>query len=368
MDEQTRFALAVSEAAAHRQAARELIAEAARRMDYASTKAAERGHRFSIARAIQAAASNGVRDGLEREAGEELARQAGTSFDQHRPWIPWSAFGQRTMLVGTATQGGYLVGDPVGPAVQALYPYSTVVRLGAQVIDGLRADISLPRISGNATAYWLGETGTATASAPTLATIACAPKHCGAYTEVSRQLLLQSEAERVVGQHLLGLVGAAVDAAVLAGTSADSSVPLGIRYTTGVTVTTGTSYDNAAAQAQVKVAAAANLVDENIAFLGAPAVRELLAKRASNGTGSPYLWANDTLASKRAAVNGNTPASTLFCGDFSTVYLPTWGEGLQVEVNPYAQFAAAVVGLRVFASVDVAVTQPAGFAVAVGIT
>ncbi len=367
MDPTTKFSLALNEAAQHQRAGQLLAAEAVKEFAAAERKRAS-GGRFSIVRAVAAAADRGVIDGVERETSEELARRAGGHHDPHRPWVPWSAFGQRSMVVGTGSSGGHLVGDPVSPAVAALFPVSTVIRLGAQVLDAQTTNIHLPRISGNAVAAWLAENGTATASEPTLAEIASTPKHVGAYTELSRRLLLQSQAERIVGQHLLGVVGAALDAAVLAGTSTDSTVPLGIRYVSGVTVTTGTSYDNTAAQAQVKAAAAANLVDENISFIGAPAVRELLAKRASNGTGSPYLWAGDMLASKQARVNGNAPASTLLCGDYSTVYIPVWGEGLQIESNPYANFQAGVVGLRVFLSADVAVTQPAGFAVSVGIT
>jgi HK97 family phage major capsid protein len=369
MDAITASTLKLNDAAQHERAARLLALEAGRELAEAERKRAASGGRFSIVRAITAAATGGLTDGYEAEVAQELARRAGSYHDTHRPWIPWSALSSRTLLVGTATLGGNLVaGDQVGPAVAALFPVSTVVRLGAQVLDGQVGDVNYPRFGTNASGYWLTETGTATASAPVMAQIQCSPKTVGAYTEVSRQLLKQSAAERVVGNHLLGVVGAALDAALLAGTSTDSTVPLGIRYTSGVAVGTGTSFSNDTAQLMVKNASAANLVDENIRFLGAPAVRELLAKRASNGTGSPYLWHDDKLASKPAAVNANAPASTLFCGDFSTVLVPTWGEGLRVEVNPYAQFQSGIVALRVFLSADIAVTTPAGFDVRVGIT
>ena len=369
MDHETEFRLTVNDALRQRRAAELLVREAASQFEAAEReRTANRGHRFSIVRAVNAASSpRGLQDGIEREWGEEAARQAGRPFDQHRPWIPWSVMG-RTLNVGTGSLGGHLVDNAVTAAAAALFPVSTVVRLGATVLDGLRGDINIPRVTGNGTGYWLGELGTATASDPTLGQIACSPKHVGAFTQVSRQLLLQSQAEALVGRHLMGLLGAAIDAAVIAGTSTDATVPLGIRYASGITLSTGTSYDNAAAQAQVKAAATANVVDENIKFLGTPAVRELLAKRAANGTGSEYLWSRDRLASKPAFVSGNVPASTILCGDFSHVVIPTWGPGLQVETDPFQVFAAGIVGMRVFASLDVAVTQPAAFAVSVSIT
>jgi HK97 family phage major capsid protein len=361
---------AAAEAEQRARAAKLLALEAGRELAESERLRRSGRHTFSIVRAVNAASLRGV-DGFEREVAEECARRAGTAFDPHRPWVPWEAFrAVRTLQVGTAAQGGYLVGAPTSPAVDALFAYSTVIRLGAQVFDGLSGNVAVPRVTANGTGYWIGETGTATASQPTIGQHLGKPKTVGAYAEVSRQLLTQAPevADRMISNHLLGLAGAAIDAAAIAGTSADSSVPLGIRYTAGVTITTGTSYDNAAAQAQVKAAAAANAVDENIAFVGTPAVRELLAKRARNGTGSEYLWADDKLASKRAAVNSNTPASTLLCGDFSTLFLLFWGPGIQIEVNPFAAFQSLTVGVRVLASVDVAVTQPGVFSASVGIT
>ena len=369
MDETTRLTLALNAAAEAMRTAESSTAEAVARFEHAQRRTAERGHRFSIVRAINAAATDGLRTGFEAEISQELARQAGTAHDINRPWLPWSAFGARTLVVGTASSGGYLVGSEARPAQAALFAASGVIRLGAVIDDGRVGTANYPRISANGTATWLAENGTAAASQPTLGNIACTPKTVGGYTELSRNLLLQGgQAEGIVSRHLLGLAGAALDAAVLAGTSTDSTVPLGIRYTSSITLTTGTSYDAAAAVAQVKAAASANLVDESIKFCGTPAVRELLAKRAANGTGSRYLWDDNMLASKPAFVNGNAPASTLFCGDFSTVVIPTWGNGLQIETNPYANFQAGIISLRVFLSADVAVTVPQGFAVSVSIT
>lgn len=370
MDAQTQFTLSVAEAAEHQRRARELVSEAARRLDFAQRLDAQRGRRFSIVRAVHAMSAEGgagLRSGYEAEVCQEAAQQAGQRHDPNRIVVPWHVMA-RTLTVGTATDGGYLVaGDARGPAADALFPFSTVVRAGAEVLPNLRSDINIPRFGTNVSAGWLVENGTATASTPVLAQIACAPKTCGAYTELSRQLLLQSDVEAVIGRHLLGVVGAALDVAALAGTSADASQPLGIRYAAGVSVGTGTSFANSNTMTMLKTVNDGNARSDRVAFHGAPTTRQTLGNRAENGTGSRFIWAAD-IAGHAAYVTGNAPANTLFCGDYANLWLPMWGVGPTIELNPYANFPAGVVGLRCFASADVAVVNPAAFAVQVGIT
>lgn len=365
---------ALAEAAEHRRKARERLAEATRRMELADALAREsRKHRFSFVRAITAAGTDGLRDGIEAEVSQELACRSGASHDIHRPFLPWSdlAHYSRAMIVGTASSGGYLVSEPASEPVAALFPYSVAVRLGAQVWPGMVGDVNIPRINANGTAYWLTELGTATESAPTLGQINCSPRRPGAYTAVSRNLnkLPPGRAEAMVANHLLDLTGGLIDKAVYNGTSTDGTQPVGIVYTSGATVTLGTGFDAAAAQAMVKAVGNANAADVNIRAVGSPTVRELLAKRAANGTGSPSLWSDGTLANAvPAASSSNVLASALFVGDFTTIVLPFWGEGLQVESNPYANFQAGIIGFRVLPAFDVAVTQPAAFAVSTGLT
>jgi hypothetical protein len=67
-------------------------------------------------------------------------------------------------------------------------------------------------------------------------------------------------------------------------------------------------------------------------------------------------------------VSGNVPAAHLFCGDFSQAWLFMWGAGIQLELNPFANFAADIVGMKVVWHADVAVVQPAAFHVSTGIT
>jgi hypothetical protein len=49
-------------------------------------------------------------------------------------------------------------------------------------------------------------------------------------------------------------------------------------------------------------------------------------------------------------------------------WLLMWGTGIQLELNPFANFAADIIGMRVVCHADVAVVQPAAFHVSTGIT
>jgi HK97 family phage major capsid protein len=270
-DPLTRHVVNLNEAGQLRESAARLVAESAAMFKEANERTA--GRRYSVARVINAAITGARLDGIEREVSEELAQHAGIAHSADKPWIPWHALAaqmhvsQRTMLTGTAAQGGNLVAKGALDAVAALTPYMTTLRLGVEVIDGLRGNVFIPRVTTSGTAVWPGEAGTAAASDQVFAQFEAAPKKVIAVTDVSKVLLSQAPmiADRVIATDLLGIVGRELDKATLSGTGTDQ--PLGIRNTSGVTLTTGTAFDHAAAQAMLKNVATANVNDENVRFL-----------------------------------------------------------------------------------------------------
>lgn len=70
---------------------------------------------------------------------------------------------------------------------------SMVVRsLGARVLPNLRGDVVIPRQATSSTAQWLAEGDSLSDSGMTFNNITLKPKHVGAITELSRQLLQQA--------------------------------------------------------------------------------------------------------------------------------------------------------------------------------
>lgn len=341
----------------------EHIAEAGRLMGMIEKATITTGPQFSLARMITGMSQESLA-GLEREQCQEWAHAAGTKFDPQRVQIPFSAL--RDLSKGTASAGGYLVGADTPDALDALRPWSVTARAGVQMEPGHVGDVLLPKITGTSTAYWLSsETSTVTASAQTIGQVAAAPKTVGVLVNFSRQLSLQANIDRFLRRELARTAATAIDQAVLNGSSA-AGQPLGLLNTTGIGTQSGTSLAHSGVVAMKATVATANANDEAIAFIGTPAVRELLEAR-ERAAGSGYVWDNDRVASRPAYATTDMPSATLVCGDWSQITVPIWG-GIVVEINPYANFQAGTIAARLLVSLDVMVQHPDAFSVATSIT
>lgn len=325
------------------------------------------GGTFSFARLVDSLAL-GRLDGIERETLEDAARKAGQPFDAQRVVLPWSLF-SRDLTAFTASAGGYLINTDVGDAIDTLRPWSVTARAGITALENLTGDLTLPRTTAKATPYWLATEGTgATASQPTLGSIAFRPKTAAGLVTFSRQLNKQADVESYVRRELLRTVGTAVDQAVLTGTGA-SGQPTGLLNTPGLATQSGTALGQAGVVNMKQQAASANAADASIAFIGTPEVRELLETR-ERATGSGFVWDDDRVASRPAYVSTDVPSATLIAGDWSDVILGLWGAGFVFEVNPYdpTGFKAGTIQARVLVSLDVAIAHPSAFCVASSIT
>jgi len=99
--------------------------------------------------------------------------------------------------------------------------------------------VAVPKgTSGVSTNWPATEPSTATESTPVLGQLAGTPKLWSAFCEVSRQLILQSNAEQVLQTELRNAAAAALDTAILQRSCA-SGQPLGIGGTSGVGGFTG---------------------------------------------------------------------------------------------------------------------------------
>ena len=81
-----------------------------------------------------------------------------------------------------------------GNFVEALRDRLAVAELGATMLTGLVGDVSIPKRTGTATAYWFGadNADAVTESTGTIGTISMSPKTVGAYSKFSRLMELQS--------------------------------------------------------------------------------------------------------------------------------------------------------------------------------
>lgn len=348
---------------------------------------------FSLSRAILAASSkNWNNAGFELECSRAVAQKLNKVVDEHKFYVPFevierpldgavrdylSSLGRsdrRDLTVATAGAGGYLVAtDNVG-FIEMLRNRSVAFRMGARRLSGLVGSVTVPRQSAAATAVWLAnEASTITESQQTFVQMALTPKSVGAYTEISRQLLLQSSpgAEGIVTDDLAQVVSTAVDLAVLNGSGA-SGQPLGIIGTAGIGSVTGTSLAAAGVLEFQTDVASSNVTPIRPGYVTTPAVAGLLMVRPElPSTGTTRLWTGNVwdgaLFGLGAMTSNQMPSANMLFGDWQEVVVAEWGV-LEVDVNPYANFQAGIIGVRAIYSMDVGVRRPFAFSLATTIT
>ena len=330
--------------------------------------------RYSVLRAINAAATNDWSNaGLEREAHLAIEKRMGASR-RNGIYVPLDVQ-KRDLTTAGATTGQRLVATDLRPQdfIELLRSRTRVMALGARMLSGLVGNVSIPKQTGAGTAYWLASESTAiTESDQTIGQVTLSPKNVGGYTEISKQLTMQAtpDVEMMVMDDLSNVLAIAIDAAAIAGTGA-SGQPTGITTTAGIGSVTGTTLGYAGlVEFQTDVAGSNALVD-GCAYLTTPAVAGLLKQRQRFASTDTPLWGgsvSDGLIEGYMATSSTiVPAATMIFGDFSQVIIGNWGT-LELEVNPYANFAAGIIGVRAWATVDVAIRQAGAFAVASSIT
>ena len=302
------------------------------------------------------------RGSVEGEIASETARAHGWAYDQHAPPIPLSLLQSRDLTVASGAGGGYLAPSDAGTAWQPLYGHSVVLGAGVTVINGQQASVSVPRITADPTTTWLSTEGTAaTEGNVTFGTVALSPKTCGAYIEVSRQLIMQAaNVDYVLGTILLRAASQALDVAVLTG-SGSAGQPLGLVNTSSIQTASGTALSWATMLTMRTAIEAAAGQDRNITWLGGSTTKKLLAAREKISTSGNLIWANHQIDGDAAAVTKGSPADSLFIGDWSQCVVCLFGPALKVEIDPTANFKAGIVGMRVMLSADVAFMNASTF-------
>lgn len=333
--------------------------------------------RFSVMRAIRALVDKDwSQAGFERECHGEIMKRLGLNASVHGGFYMPVDIQRRDLTVGTASAGGNLVGTDLQPQsfIDLLRARAVTAQLGMTMLTGLVGNVTIPKLTGASTAYWLANEATPiTESNHTFGQLALSPKTLGAYTEISRQLMMQStpSVDALVMQDFAKVMTLAIDLAVLEG-SGSSGQPTGISNTAGIGSVSGSSIALAGITEFQTDLATANALDPNCAFVTTPAVAGLLVQRARiSSTDSVTLWKGNVLEGTvegfRARTTTQITAATMTFGDFAQAVLAEWGM-LEIALNPYASFTAAISGIRAIQSVDVGIRQAAAFSRATSIS
>lgn len=335
---------------------------------------------FSLRRAIHAIVEKDwSKAGYELECSRAVAQKLGRVNEPHKFFVPYEVLERqvpvqkRDASVGTPSAGGYLVTTENQGFIEILRNRSVAFRMGARRLSGLQGNVTVPRQSAAGTGYWLTtETSTPTESQPTFTQMALSPKTVAAYTEVSRLLMLQSSpaAEGIVTDDLAQVVALAADLSVLSGSGA-SGQPTGLTTVSGTGSVTGTSLAYAGVLEFQTDVATSNVVPVRGGYVTTPAVAGLLMARSRFSNTDTPLWVGNLwdgqMAGFPAMSSNQIGAATAIFGDWQEVVVGEWGV-LEVEVNPYANFQAGIIGVRAMYSLDVGIRRPFAFSIATSIT
>ena len=286
--------------------------------------------------------------------------------------VPTSIFEKRTTM--TTTGAAAVVPDDYrADQFIGLLRNSLIVRqLGARVLSGLRGDTVLPKATGAATAYWVGEGDALTESNTTYSSIKLEPKTVGALTAFSRNLALQSNPsiEALLRDDISAVVGLAVDKALLHGTAA-AKQPVGILNVTGIQTASLATLSWAAIVALLEKLGLENITP-NAVLTHAKAATKLQTTLKDASAGSVYLMDGGRVAGLPAYVTNQLDAKAgtpdkgrVIAGDFSQIVIGEWGV-TEILANPYAAgyYEKGDVQIRILHTMDAVVRTPAAFVVA----
>lgn len=321
---------------------------------------------FSILRAIRALAPNASRADREAAAFEiECGEAAQRAYGKAAKGIlipaevlsrAFNAGGAANTPTG-ATSGANLVANVLmsGSFIEMLRNRTTIMRLGT-TMGGLVGTVDIPKQTGGATGYWVGEGDDATEGSPTIGQISFSPKTVAAYTDLTRRLMMQStpDAEGIVRRDLANALAQTIDAAGYYG-SGSGNTPRGIKNYTGIN-----AKDFAATQptfaelVEMETLVASDNADigqmgyvANAAFRG----HAKTTPRFGSGTESTIWEPGNTVNGYRTEITNQVVTGDVFFGNFADFIIAMWG-GLDLTVDPYSLSKSGGLRIVMFQDVD----------------
>ena len=255
-----------------------------------------------------------------------------------------------------------------GDFIDVLRNASSVMQAGATMLTGLKGNVAIPKKATGAAAGWISsEGGAASESEPTFGQVTMTPKTLGAFTDITRLMMMQSspDIEALVRDDLSRAIALAIDLGALAG-SGSSGQPTGIKNVSGVNKPTSFA---AANPTFAEVVALETAVAEDNALLGnlayiLPAGMYGALKTTAKASGQGLFVVEqpgNTINGYRAIVSNQVTAGDLFFGNFADLLIGMYG-GLDILVDPYTASSSGTVRVRALQTVDVAVRHAVSFA------
>ncbi len=276
-------------------------------------------------------------------------------------------------IAGDGTQGGYLIPEEVTNELVGLtIANMPLMSMGVTLLDGLYGPLPIPRQTGRATGYWVGETEPPTESSTTFDEFTLRPKKGGAFSKFSRRLSYQTRgtADRIIKESIVDSLALLIEEGFISGSGSDGQ-PKGFLkqsgYTTGASLATnGARFRMDKAAALVQALDVANELKENgsYGFLMRPEVlggmkRERIPQFTGQalGQGMPlsmsdvlmskkqledvigYMIGTTTLLSNTLTKGTSTSCSKVTFANWKQLFIGFW-RGMEVRVSDQASDAS----------------------------
>jgi HK97 family phage major capsid protein len=331
--------------------------------------------RYSLTRAIAGAAGLDVDDAFESEASAEIKRRNAGAFQGIA--VPMQVFEKRVVTT-TAPAGGpganIIATDFRGDQfIDILRNQLVTQQRGATVLSGLVGNIDIPRLKTSAVAGWVAENAALTASDQAFDKVAMTPKHVGALTEFSRNMLMQStpDIEQLIRSDFAAVLARALDLAALVGGGANE--PTGL-IAAGIDTSVLMATPSWSAVLDL-----INIVEEADAQGNGFVMRPLVAKKlretpkVASTDSVMVMEAPDSLAGYPVSRSTLVPIDTVPTPDETSIIFGQWSDLLigywsafDLLVNPYEStaYSKGNISVRGMLTADIAVRHVESFAAA----
>ena len=328
--------------------------------------------RFSVLKAINAMANPTDRKAQEEAAFEfECSRAAGEIYGRTAQGVllppeVLSNWSQRDL---NASDDAGLIGQDFrgGDFIDALRNSSAVMQ-NATILSGLSGDVKIPKkTAASSAAFISSEGGAAGESEMTIGSVTMSPKTLGAFTDVTRQLMIQSslDVENLIRNDLAGSMAIALDKAALEG-SGSSGNPTGITNTTGINTV---SLSSAAAPTFSEMVSMETSVAVDNALLGGlvyivhPSNAGTLKTTEKASNTAQFVYTDGLINGYPVVVSAQLTANNYVYGNMQDLLVGLFS-GVDLVVDPYTNSSSGTVRVVALQSCDVNVRNAVSFCAA----
>jgi HK97 family phage major capsid protein len=306
-------------------------------------------------------------EGAEREYSQEMSRRSGQQ--PTGVYVPFSALESRAAMVTTTAPEIVPTIHRADLYIDAFRRALISQRLGVRILTGLTGNLSIPKRGAGTSAGWVAENVALPETGVDFDSMTMTPRHVGAWTELSRQLIMQSspDVETLVREDLARAVAEKVDAALING-GATAVEP------TGILRASGTLQGSMPGPTWAEVLTVIGLLEDNNVpgawqWLFSPKSARKFRGTVKNSANLEYLFQENRVGELPALSSSFVPDvdathGQAIVGDFSQVMVGIWG-ALDLSTNPWAEgpYKKGNVLVRAISSLDIGIRDPQAFVV-----